>query len=348
MSRSGPIVFRFDATPSLGVGHLQRCLALSSVLEARGCECHFFSHIENIRFQDHGKWVRLKAGEGNAGQLLEYSRAVGASGLVLDHYGVDEDYQQTLLPGGIPWLQFEGVPHQRLWARWVLAAGPGAFPELYTPWLQSTETELLLGPSYAILRTDFLRIESRAFSCHEVREVVVTFGGGWDRGGILLCLATLSHWRERIRVHVLTTAANPSVPALQSWLMAHGLGWADLALDAQDFPERLASADLAIIAGGTTTFEAAHLGIPALIIQIADNQKGQASALSRLGVAENLGPLESLDAGKLHRAVASIIDDSDKRKMMSEMGRALVDGQGVYRVVAELMKGPSSGKNAFT
>jgi spore coat polysaccharide biosynthesis predicted glycosyltransferase SpsG len=181
-----------------------------------------------------------------------------------------------------------------------------------------------------------------------VREVVISLGGGWDRGGIQPCLDALARRRERIRVQVLTTAANPSAPALQAWAAEHGRGWVEVQIDARDFASRLAAADLAIIAGGTTTFETAYLGVPALIIQIADNQAGQAAAWSHLGVADDLGPLATLDGHRLEAALDGIIADSGRRKHMSDTGQALVDGQGVYRVADAFLKGLESEANLLS
>src|SRR5205807_9904518 len=56
-----------------------------------------------------------------------------------------------------------------------------------------------------------------------------------------------------------------------------------------DMPERMAWADGAISAAGSTCWELAFMGVPMLIIVTADNQRGSANALERREAAVNLG-----------------------------------------------------------
>ncbi len=339
MSLAGPVLFRYDAYPELGGGHLQRCRALATELEGRGIACHHLGRVEGFAIPDTERRLAFDAGRDDARQVVEHAGRIDAGTLVLDLPGLDEAYQRTLHEAGLDWLHFEGRPSRRLWGRWLLAASPAASPERYTPWLQRADARLLLGPAYAILRQSIVRALADTRPGDRVERVVVTLGGGDDRGGIELCLEALAAWRTTLQVDVLTTSANPSLPGVQAWIARHGGGWCELGLDAEDFPMRLARADLALIGGGTTGFETAYLGVPALILRIADDQTEQAAAWDRLGVARLAGDLASLDVAGLRAHLHELIDDSGLRRQMSARGRERVDGLGARRVADALLKG---------
>jgi spore coat polysaccharide biosynthesis predicted glycosyltransferase SpsG len=80
------------------------------------------------------------------------------------------------------------------------------------------------------------------------------------------------------------------------------------------------------------------MGLPALLIAIADNQEPIARRLDREGTAVNLGRSDRIDHADVSTALASMIGDSTLRRAMSRRGRALVDGGGAARVVRALAR----------
>lgn len=77
------------------------------------------------------------------------------------------------------------------------------------------------------------------------------------------------------------------------------------------------------------------MGVPALIVALADNQQGIATALNAIGACRALpGPV---DPDGLADAIAALADDRSLRQSLSEAGQKLVDGQGAGRV-AGLMR----------
>ena len=108
-------------------------------------------------------------------------------------------------------------------------------------------------------------------------------------------------------------------------------------MDAEETVPFMASADLAITAGGMTVFEMAALGVPILIVQIADNQIPIAKAWQQYGYGINMGRLDQLTPEYLQREFMFLIKDRVKCDAMSEAGRSLVDGEGARRVARELL-----------
>jgi spore coat polysaccharide biosynthesis predicted glycosyltransferase SpsG len=99
-----------------------------------------------------------------------------------------------------------------------------------------------------------------------------------------------------------------------------------------NMPELMAEADLAIAAGGTTAWELAFMGLPALMIVMADNQRSNAEQLDALGAARNLRWHADLAPEKIAEQILNLASGSVARATMSETGRRVVDGLGNYRV----------------
>jgi spore coat polysaccharide biosynthesis predicted glycosyltransferase SpsG len=92
----------------------------------------------------------------------------------------------------------------------------------------------------------------------------------------------------------------------------------------------MAAADLAVCAGGQTTYELAAMGLPAVALCIADNQRINLDALAQVPT------LLLSDAAALSSTVRALAADRTQQQRLSQRGRALVDGRGADRVAAAL------------
>ena len=117
-------------------------------------------------------------------------------------------------------------------------------------------------------------------------------------------------------------------------------------MDAEETVPYMASADLAITAGGMTTFEMAALGIPVMILQIADNQVPITRAWQKCGYGVDMGYLDRLRPDYLQREMMSLMQNTTRRKAMAAAGLSLVDGQGTGRVARVLLSESPIGETS--
>ena len=87
------------------------------------------------------------------------------------------------------------------------------------------------------------------------------------------------------------------------------------------------AADLAIGAGGSASWERCALGLPAIVLTLADNQAWTARALAEAGAA--LNPSSVADAA---REALKLMDETDRLREMSARAASLCDGRGAERV----------------
>ena len=101
----------------------------------------------------------------------------------------------------------------------------------------------------------------------------------------------------------------------------------------------IARADLAIGAGGATTWERTCLKLPSLVVTIAANQQPFAEALDNAGYVKLLGDADSVSAKQISSELISHI--SRQRQHCKNAGEDLTDGMGASRL-AVAMLGPKT------
>ena len=165
---------------------------------------------------------------------------------------------------------------------------------------RTPRTRLLLGPRYALLRNEFTAYRDRPRKIRGAGNA--SFGHhGRERSqgshaAYLSALAGLSIDDLQIRVVVGGSARNRSDVAETA---AKFPSRVEMISNVANMAELMAWADLAIAGAGTTCWEMCLLGLPAILVVVAENQRFIAGHLAEMGAAVNAGPAESIDGSSL-------------------------------------------------
>jgi spore coat polysaccharide biosynthesis predicted glycosyltransferase SpsG len=199
------------------------------------------------------------------------------------------------------------------------------------------ETKLLRGTPYALLRREFLRWkEWKREIPGTARRILVTLGGSDPDNATLKVVRALQGMDlPGLEVSVVAGAANPNREEIEKE-MAPLTPAFRLLTAVEDMPRWMAWADMAISAAGSTVWEMAFMGLPNLVLVLADNQFPIAGRLGQEGISGNLGWADSISPAQIGAAAGSLALASEKRREMAEKGRGLVDGLGGSRVAAEM------------
>ena len=96
-------------------------------------------------------------------------------------------------------------------------------------------------------------------------------------------------------------------------------------------------ADLAVSGAGQTLYELAWAGCPAVAVETAPNQEGQARALEAAGSLIRAGGIRDPEfPDRMEAAVKRLLEEKELRARMGRAGQSLVDGQGAARVAARI------------
>ena len=364
------ILIRCDASLMIGSGHVIRCRTLARELQRRGAEVSFLCRrqpgdlinllepefaVLALREQPlaacsgldgrylYNAWLGCTQ-EQDAAQCLEVLDKAGINGaswLVADHYGLDASWEAQLLAGlsgsnATPKLlviddladrthQADLLLDQNLFGE----ATHQRYQDLVPP-----QCRQLLGPNYALLGPEYAQLHPLVAPRTELRRVLVFFGGvDPDNLSGRALEALLDPALADLAVDVVLGFQSPHRQAVAELVVRrpnttlHG--------PLPSLAGLIARADLAIGAGGATTWERACLRLPSLVVAIAANQLPFSEALDQAGHLQLLGDGASVTVEQIRSALLPLMTEPKPGKAAI----ALTDGWGAPRL-AMAMLGP--------
>ncbi len=338
------LLIRADANTRIGTGHVMRSLALAQAWRASGGEAIFLHAADSMalsaRLQEESFQVldrTFQAGsQEDAEQTALLARNVGAAWVVLDGYHFGPVVQKILRRLGCQVLLIDDLGQEDCCeADVILNQNIHARHSLYPA--STHGTNVLLGTNYALLRREFLDFSHRERHIGSVPQALVTLGGSDPQNVTLKVVRALSAMicsGLPLRAKVLVGAANPYWKELrQANSNPESL---ELMTSSSKMPDLMAWADVAVAAGGSTCWELAFMGLPSLLVVLADNQTALAEGMAEQGAAINLGWHAAVDEVLIVRALSELLADPARQAEMSRNARRLVDGRGADRVVSVL------------
>jgi UDP-2,4-diacetamido-2,4,6-trideoxy-beta-L-altropyranose hydrolase len=340
----GLLIFRTDGSSRIGLGHLMRCLALAQAWQAVGGKALLAVADEEsfraaIQVAPSFEMVSLGVFPGSPEDLaktVDLSLTRQALRVVVDGYHFDAGYQEGLKNYGLQVLFIDDVGHAGYYSSdWVLNQNIYGDASMYPK--VAPHTRLLLGPRYFLLREEFWDWASRPREIPaQAGKVLVTLGGSDPHNITLQVVSALRRLKwPGLEVVVVVGAGYKPVQELAASLKDAPFP-GRLEQNAGNMAELMHWADVAVTGGGITGYELAFMGVPMLMLILADNQRLNGQFFQSRGVAVNLGDLADWDISKTAASLTALLASSDQRAAMSQRGRNLVDGQGVWRVLNHL------------
>lgn len=339
------LLIRADANVAMGTGHVMRCIALAQAWQDAGGRC-VFAMAESTpaverRLLEEGVEIKHIAAtpgtEDDAKQTCYLAGQIGAAWIASDGYQFGSAYQLAIKAAGLKLLFVDDNGHAEHYsADLVLNQNVHASADLY-PSLGAS-TRMLLGPRYALLRREFATWQGwKREIPATARNVLVTMGGSDPDNFTQKAVEGLQAVKEEnLRIRVLVGGSNPHFASLEKLRTVSGNG-IQLVRDATDMPEQMRWADLAVAGAGSACLEMCLMGLPALLIDLAENQTPIANEFGRRGTARHLGNSKTVTLDQIERETRQLRVSATERSFMSERGRELVDGSGAERVVRELL-----------
>jgi len=346
------LIIRADAQAAIGTGHVMRCLALAQAWLRQGGRCCFVckNPLASIAHRITAAGCDLYDLEGDvmiggivdAKATIAHAKTLSANWLVVDGYQFNAAYQQQIKDAKLSLLFLDDYGHCDFYtADLILNQNIYASESLYSK--RSANTKLLLGCDYALLREEF---RSWIGWKREIKQVatklLITLGGGDPDNQTMKVLQSLKSVDISLQVTVLVGAVNPHRAELETAVQDLTKHDIQLLHNATNMPELIAASDLAICAGGSTNWEMAFLGLPTIIIIVAENQRLIANQLHKQNIAINLGWFETVQIVDIKDRLLHLIQNYGLMREMSRNGQTMVDGQGDERVLAAILRKPEN------
>jgi UDP-2,4-diacetamido-2,4,6-trideoxy-beta-L-altropyranose hydrolase len=333
------LIFRVDASVKTGTGHLMRCISLAQAWQSKGYDCIFITHctVDNIM----QKLEKLNCNIINISNVIpvpsDFDGVIDElpdtekSWVIMDGYYFNLEYQRNIINNNYRSMIIDDFSHFDTYsANLILNPNSGAEKLNYNC---EIESELLLGPSYFLLREEFLSINNKKYVKEKVDNIIVTMGG-MDLDNVTLdvikALKKIHHLK--LNVKVVVGSGNPNIKSIEDELDSSGLQY-EVIFNAKNMAALMNWADIAISAAGGTCWELLYMKVPAICIVLAENQKNIAEELHEKGAIKNIGYYSSLSIESLANEITSLIESTSLRNDMVENGMEIIDGNGCDRVV---------------
>jgi UDP-2,4-diacetamido-2,4,6-trideoxy-beta-L-altropyranose hydrolase len=341
-------LIRADSGAEIGIGHLMRCGALAEELIRRGAEVIFLGRY-GTRSQAQrfiGKWgsefMETHCSElDETKAVLSIADEVRPSWLIIDGYQFTPDFQKAIRQAGYKLLIIDDYNHHDSYHADILLNQNIASDRL--DYVHNPETVCLFGSDYILIRNEFLKYVAPERRIPQVPGRLLITLGGADPGNVTL---KVIHALQRLDPNDLTVdlimgPINPHFKIIAQEIARWKASQTCIAgniniLKDPSMPEMMNRADLAITAGGSTCYELAFMGVPMMIIILAENQEGIATAMEENKAAVNLGWHSELSASTIARQLKQIIGGPGFRNDLCANGRKVCDGLGPARVVEHL------------
>lgn len=338
------LFFRVDASTQIGTGHVMRCLALAQACIYAGGKAVFIMATKvpqlEVRLQTEGiEIVHLSLHPGgieDARKTATLARQFNASWIVVDGYYFGAEYQKVIKDSGLYLLFIDDYGQaDYYYADIILNQNIYAHEGLYLN--KQSYTQLLLGTRYILLRREFWQWREWKREIPSVaNKILVTLGGADPDNVTLKVIQGLQLIEiENLEVIVVVGASNPHYQQLQTAVEQSSF-LIHLKRNVTNMPELMAWADVAIAAGGTTSWELAFMGLPSLVLILADNQYETARNIGEMEVAINLGWHEDVSVRKISETVTKLLESAEMQSKMTRLGNGLVCGEGNNKVLESL------------
>ena len=273
-------VLRADASRSIGVGHVMRSISLGEALLVEGFGVELVSFelapsLQSLAATCGVEVVALSCAP-RSSEDAQFVLQRNANLVVVDGYEFSREFFSVLEESGTPFAVVDDNAETNAQSpSAVINQNPHASASMYAH--LEGEPKMLLGLQYAMVRKEVREVAAMNLPSRE-GEVFVAMGGADFLGLTAPIVDALAESGLQIRVAV--GHANSQRAHIQK--LADQLGNVTL-IEQQDYVSSLASAHVAVLAAGSSLWEACAVGTPSIGLVVADNQFASANEAKKLG-----------------------------------------------------------------
>jgi UDP-2,4-diacetamido-2,4,6-trideoxy-beta-L-altropyranose hydrolase len=325
------VLFLTEAAAHIGGGHLMRCLTLAGELARGGADVRFAVNEDAPRFvpslERAGFAFTTVRALPDAAEIA--ARQGGVDAIICDSYEFDAAAERLFRAAGAEIVVIDDLANRPHNCDLLIDATFGRVAQDYRD-LVPPETVILAGALYALLRPEFaaLRDESiaRRAAGGGVKRILVSLGLT-DIGGITArVIAALLEAELKAQIDVAIGPAAQSRAALEA--MAARDSRIELHIDPPNMARLMTNADIAIGAGGTTSWERCCLGLPAVLVVLADNQRLIGEKLGAAGAVRTITGVTDANLVEITHTIIELSNDENARGKMIRAAATIIDGRG--------------------
>jgi UDP-2,4-diacetamido-2,4,6-trideoxy-beta-L-altropyranose hydrolase len=342
-------VFRADASETIGAGHIVRTLALLSVVRNLGIHCILATRTESLPYvstlsDQNIDILELQGTPDSEPAQLKNHLPEGCQWLSVDHYNRGEDFERACHGWAEKILALDDDP-ARFHSSALLTDPTPKDSELPYRKFVGPDCALLTGPSYALLRPEFLAARNRRNSQDQssrpsLRRIFISMGGSDPLQATSTILGAIEHLDQSFEIDVVT-AMQPQAECENLTAVALGASTVTFHSNLRTTAHLMEKADLSIGAGGSTSWERCCMGLPSIVVITAENQIPVAKYLEDAGALKIAGTADDIKAAQVSELINEFATDPSQLAEMGDKAWQICDGRGCERVASVMFPAKS-------
>ncbi len=352
------LFIRVDAGVQIGDGHFLRCLTLANKLKNKNNQIifisnklpkHFVEKIKKSNFKIYkingythiqeeklGKKIKTQLIHND---LVETKKIIekyknSTNWLIIDHYGIDYVWEKNVRTNIEKIIVIDDLANRKHNCDILIDQNFYENIEKRYNKLIPNYCKQFLGPKFSLLRPEFFNTRKNLKRKKQFKRILISFGGSDPSNETKKALLAVVDLRKKYKIDVIVGTNNPNKKQIRK--LCSKISSCDFYEQVENISKYMKKADLAIGAGGTTTWERCCLGLPTIITSISKDQKKIAEDLSKIGCLIYLGDADKTTQIDYVRALNEI--DTKKLEEISKKCLLLVDGKGVKRTVNKIFQ----------
>ena len=332
-----------------------RCLTLADALRKHGAQTRFISrylpkHLRNKLLVNGHEFALLESAQNDlaldelthatwlgVGQPQDAADSVQRLSdktwdwLIVDHYALDFRWESTLRQKANRILAIDDIADRHHDCDILLDQNFYLDMEMRYVGKVPAHCQLKLGPRYALLRDEFRKLHERIKPHRGSVNRILVFFGGVDAenytGRAIEALSIID--TPDLEVDVVIGAQHPcreqiEAACAQQHFVCH--------VQTSRMAELMETADLAIGAAGSASWERCCLALPCVVGAVALNQVQAAKDLSQYGAVRYVGTRQEITVERLRTEIERACS-RDWLISAAALGVKLVDAQGAERII---------------
>ena len=352
------LFIRVDAGIQIGDGHFIRCLTLADSLKKRFNKIIFISNqlpkhfVEKIKKNDFkickingythvqeeklSKELKMQLTHNDLSEtkknIEKYKNST--NWLIIDHYGIDYVWEKNVRTNIKKIIVIDDLANRKHECDILIDQNFYWNIEKRYTGLIPNYCEQFIGPRFTLLRPEFYNARKNLKRKKQFKRILISFGGSDPSNETKKVLLAIENLEKKYKIDVIVGTNNHNKKQIMK--LCSKISFCNFYEQVENISKYMKKADLAIGAGGTSTWERCCLGLPAIVTSLSKDQVKINENMAKIGCVINLGFAEKSTNSDYIKILKEI--NSEKLEEISKKCLLLVDGKGVKRTVNKIFQ----------
>lgn len=337
------IAIRANGSRSIGSGHIRRVSLLAESFKAHGLTPVLLCNPEAEQvyplMKNFFDAVHVVVSEEQAVEVLGDCYGDRLWVVFFDSYDLDADQHRIYRSCAPHLVALDDMASRRMDVDLLFDVNLGRQVADYNG-LVPAGSPVYVGADYQILRPDFFQMREdtlrRRAALSKVEKVFIAIGGTDPLQFSLAALRDVIRVSSNVHVDVVIGSASPGLAELQTFVEGQ-TEKIHLHIDATEVAQLMSQADVAIGAGGTMTWERNCLGLPTIILTIADNQIEVGRFMQQAEASVVLDARAGYPSDRVVQELQELLEQPERCREMARKAAALGGCNGTENIVRTVL-----------